>query len=213
MSGLERTEVRRVTDYLGFSQFQSSEGGAWGSLPQFLTAVVPSREPIGLLVGDNETFTIDLFDSEGALIRRMRYPEGVSGDVEGRVAAERRDALKGFEALAERRPQFDLMGYRRWLQELPSPAAWPGFGILVSDGEGYVWAAEYRTTDVVGYAATSESDDPRPALVFHPDGYLLGSVDLPSRLIPWEIGTDYVLGVEVDELDVSEVVLYGLTGR
>jgi hypothetical protein len=209
---LARTEARRVTEYLGFADFQAG-GGSWGFLPQFLTAVVSSRKPIGLLVGDNETFTIDLFDSGGTHLLRMKYPSGVSEEVRQHVEDERRRALAGFEAFAERQPQVDVTAYRRWLADLPVPEVWPGFGFLIADGEGYVWAAEYRTSDITGYVPVSPSDRPRPALVFHPDGHLLGSVDLPPRLLPWEIGADYVLGVEVDELGVNEVVLYGLKGR
>jgi len=212
-SDLARTEARRVTEYVGLSVFQSSEGSSWGSLPQFLTGIVPSRKPIGLLVGDNETFTIDLFDSGGTHLLRMRYPAGVPEAETRLVEEERRSALAGFEALAERRPRIDIAGYRRWLAELPDPPVWPGFGFLIGDEEGYVWAPAYRTGDVAGYTPVSLSDGPRPALVFHRDGHLLGSVDLPPRLIPWEIRTDYVLGVELDDLNVNEFVLYGLSGR
>jgi hypothetical protein len=46
--------------------------------------------------------------------------------------------------------------------------------------------------------------------VFDPEGRLLGSAEVPSNLTIFEIGPDYVLGVEIDELGVQRPVLYGL---
>jgi hypothetical protein len=45
------------------------------------------------------------------------------------------------------------------------------------------------------------------------DGHLLGSVTIPPRFSPFEIGRDYLLGLEVDDFGVTEVVVYGLSGR
>lgn len=41
-----------------------------------------------------------------------------------------------------------------------------------------------------------------------PEGIWLGHGSLPARLRILEIGGDYILGVEQDDLDVERVVLY-----
>lgn len=46
--------------------------------------------------------------------------------------------------------------------------------------------------------------------VFSPAGELLGPVDLPARLEVFEIGSDYVLGHWLDELEVEHVRRYAL---
>lgn len=50
----------------------------------------------------------------------------------------------------------------------------------------------------------------RTAGACDPEGRLLGQIDLPYRFTVYEIGSDYVLGRRVDELDVEHVELYGL---
>jgi hypothetical protein len=85
--------------------------------------------------------------------------------------------------------------------------------MLLADREGYLWAREYLPTDAIPLAYVTPSDAPTAAFVFHPDGQLLGSVELPRRFTPWEIGTDFALGVEIDDQGVNELVLYGLSGR
>jgi hypothetical protein len=47
--------------------------------------------------------------------------------------------------------------------------------------------------------------------VFDRDGALLGAVSVPARLRVKQIGTDFVLGVAVDDLGIEHVQLYSLT--
>jgi hypothetical protein len=46
--------------------------------------------------------------------------------------------------------------------------------------------------------------------VFDTTGAWLGTVPVPSGFGPWDIGDDWILGVEQDELDVEYVVVYPL---
>ncbi|HEY8376351.1 MAG: hypothetical protein FWJ74_00865 [Gemmatimonadota bacterium] len=46
--------------------------------------------------------------------------------------------------------------------------------------------------------------------MFDGNGRWLGVVALPPRFTPFQIGADFVLGREVDELDVQYVTLYRL---
>jgi hypothetical protein len=77
---------------------------------------------------------------------------------------------------------------------------------------------EFATTQDIGLSTTGEiwvREYDRPGaepgqrwLVFAPDGELIGRIRLPGNLRGYEAGSDYVLGVETDELDVEYVVLY-----
>ncbi|MFC1575726.1 hypothetical protein ACFL5A_03670 [Gemmatimonadota bacterium] len=211
ISDHDRTEVRTVGEFLMPSRFVGSDGVEGQYYPLFLTTTVPNRQPAGLLVGDNETFTIDLIDSDGTHLRRIRYPGGVREPDPESMEEVRRVMLEESEARAERTGGGQNPVGR--VADLPNPAVWPGFMSLTGDEDGYVWAYEYRPGDMMALMYVTPSDAPYDALVFHPDGHLLGSVQMPGRLIVREIGTDYVLGIEIDDMGVNEVVLYRLTGR
>ena len=81
------------------------------------------------------------------------------------------------------------------------PEVRPAFSELQVDALGNLWVAEYEPTprSVSGWH------------VFSPDGELMGRVAIPIGLEIHEIGPDYVLGVEFDELDVPFVRRYPLT--
>jgi hypothetical protein len=54
------------------------------------------------------------------------------------------------------------------------------------------------------------ADDPGRWTVFDPEGRMLGTVATPARFRVFEIGTDYVLGVWADDMDVEHVRLFTL---
>jgi hypothetical protein len=139
----------------------------------------------------------------------MRYPEGILDADPDVVAIERQAWFRQYELAVEGGRSLDLPRQRRLIDGIPYPETWPGFMHLIGDEEGYIWTLEYGPKDMISTAMRG-IDEPRMALVFHPDGYLLGSVELPARFTPFEIGPDYVLGTEDDDLGVEEVVLYGL---
>jgi hypothetical protein len=80
---------------------------------------------------------------------------------------------------------------------MPSPATRPAYSNLLPGPDGDVWAPEHH-----GY---SEAGRATACVVFGPDGAWLGSVMLPARFTPLEIGRDYVLGVRRDDVDAEHV--------
>jgi hypothetical protein len=54
-------------------------------------------------------------------------------------------------------------------------------------------------------------DAPSVWEIFEASGRFLGSLELPPRFEPFEIGGDYVLGVLKDELDIEHLQLLALT--
>jgi hypothetical protein len=91
----------------------------------------------------------------------------------------------------------------RLIESMPIPDHRPAYSRLVMDSDGFVWAAQYHRRVHSGYSVNWE--------VFSPEGEWLGGFTTPSGLTVFEIGSDYLLGVYRDELDVEHVQLYGLT--
>lgn len=88
------------------------------------------------------------------------------------------------------------------LDEAPYPATMPSFTGLEIDSEGNLWV--------------QEAEKPGPAqgsrwTVLAPDGVVRATVRVPPRLSVKQIGTDWLLGVEVDEDEVEHVRVYRLT--
>ena len=77
----------------------------------------------------------------------------------------------------------------------------PWVSALVVDRVGSVWVREYQ-----------HRFDPRPERwgVFDVDGAWLGTVEMPPHFTPYEIGSNYVLGVGRDEFGVEYVRRYRL---
>ena len=70
---------------------------------------------------------------------------------------------------------------------------------MLVDAEGNVWTRHF-----------SIGDRQSEWTIFDPTGRWLGVLALPPGLNVKEIGSDYVLGVVVDDLDVEYVRLYAL---
>jgi len=85
-------------------------------------------------------------------------------------------------------------------RDISVPETMPAHGPMLGDAEGDLWVQEYRI-----------GDEPEHWAVFDPGGRFLGIVELPVPGRVTEIGSDYVLGIWTDEMDVEQVRLYALT--
>jgi hypothetical protein len=147
------------------------------------------------LYADNETFDIQLRESDGSLrmvIRRAGLAPAVEAHhIEGEK--ERR--------VEEQTDENALRELERILAEIPIPDRFPAHGDIVHDARGLLWVEVYRLP----------GDETQRWEVFGPDGVLMGQVTFPEVLdTVYEIGEDYVLGLARDELDVESVRIYGL---
>ncbi len=105
-------------------------------------------------------------------------------------------------ARAEQSPgQFDASFFERRLLETRFPDSIPDHGNrMYVDPDGTLFLQEYRLSD----------DEPFEWSVFDPDGRWLGVLVTPADFTVNEIGTDYVLGIGKDQLDVDHVRMYRL---
>jgi hypothetical protein len=83
---------------------------------------------------------------------------------------------------------------------IPIPDTKPAYSSLHVDPEGNIWAEEYRQ----GWWAFTDNVL-RSWTVFNPDGEWLGKVRLPPRFTVYQIGSDYILGLAWDDMDVERI--------
>jgi hypothetical protein len=146
-----------------------------------------------VVVGPQNRFELLEMDPEGTLHRVVRIPgreeavgpEDLEEYIQGRLRT----------APPERHP-----GIRRSLESMPLPKTMPPYGAILGDDAGNLWVGEWAM-----YPETAVSWE-----VFDPTGAWLGTVRFPPRFDPRDIGDDWILGVERDELDVDYVVVYPL---
>jgi hypothetical protein len=102
--------------------------------------------------------------------------------------------------LADVTDETELRDRLQELRDLPYPESMPAHGDIVVDADGNLWVEEYLPMG---------ETDPKWS-VFDSSHQLLGSVDLPPDFTVHQIGSDFVLGVWHDELDVEQVRSYEL---
>jgi hypothetical protein len=98
------------------------------------------------------------------------------------------------------------------------PDTYPFFGCLLSDSDGGLWVMAFPPSrEPIGTWQVSTTINP-PYVeeggarwrVLDSRGRLVATVRTPARFFPLEVGTDWILGVVQDELEVESVRLYGL---
>lgn len=146
-------------------------------------------------VVNTDSFAVRTYSADGQLTRIARRehvplalrPEDVAADIEARL---------------EELPPVDWIreGSRKSLESVPVPQTIPAARAMHLDAEGYLWIEAGRRP---GETQATWS-------IFEPEGRWLGDLSLPASLHVLEIGGDYILGRDRDELDVQRVVLMRL---
>ena len=111
---------------------------------------------------------------------------------------------EGAAALERLRARAEEMAPGATLDDVDLPGTKPSIVQIHADGRGGWWVGRYR--------GERDPDDPTAALpteydVFDGTGRLLGGVTVPPVLV-YQIGPDYVAGVETDPLGVQYAVVY-----
>jgi len=154
--------------------------------------------PDVLVEAASDHFQLQIRTPEGELLRMIR----VGGELP-RITDRMRQELievQMDEGVAGARDPGEV---RTALEGMPVPERLPAFDRLAVDRLGYIWVELYP--EIPG--STSRW------VVFGPDGEVAGQIELPRRFEPLEIGSDYMVGVLTDELDVEHVVVAELERR
>jgi len=137
---------------------------------------------------------IEVLTSSGELRRLIRWTGPVLAVEDGDYETYRDEVLTALEDPESREETRDR------LDRTPAEPAYPGLQDLGVAPDGSLWVRRY---DRPGGAPGQRW------LVFDTEGRLEGRVWLPDGLELHDVGHDYLIGVETDELDVEYVALYG----
>jgi hypothetical protein len=177
-----------IRDLEGEGGASSPVGIPFGRSPQ--ATLSASR----FFFSDQDTWEIQVQSPEGELMMLIRQkwdPVSVSEE-DGATYVESVVAQSGDPESAPR--------IRQYFDGIPLPDHFPPFGRLLTDRPGHLWVEDFQ----------HPSRESRGWTLFDPDGVRSGHLTLPERFDPTEIGTDYILGVRRDEMNVEYVQLYGL---
>jgi hypothetical protein len=180
-----------------FMHVQNEGGGAMSMMARLIPYGKHAMQAVGpdrFYYASGDLWEIQAFDPAGGLrgvIRLDRAPTPVrSEDVDALIQEEIDGASDPSEA-----PEI-----RAGFQEMPVPDAMPAFAGLYADALGYLWVERYRPPG-----------DETPVFdILDPEGALVGWAALPSDGEVLEIGPDYILTLDRDELEVEYVRLFNL---
>jgi hypothetical protein len=169
------------------------DGGTTHTSPPFARSLVTTVAGDHFYAGEGDRFEIGVYSRLGRLERLIRLRREARG-----VTRADRKALDSarVEAYAGR---IDPVT-RRMHEAMPMPASMPPYRWMRASRDGHLWVQDYL----------APGDTVARWSVFAPGGRLLGSVPMPRRFDPLEIGESYVLGEWRDDLGVQYVRLYTL---
>lgn len=184
-------EVRGATSYV--------EGGTHPAV----ISVPFSPEPVALAVdslvyaGSGYSYEIRTYTVTGELRRILRLARP--------NPALTHEVIRRYVDRLTRRARGDAA--RRQIEEqsakTPYPETLPAYDEIVADSAGELWVSRYPTAAGQANLWT----------IFDPAGRLIGDVSTPPGFSVFEVGSDYLLGVARDSLDVERVELLGLSKR
>lgn len=145
-----------------------------------------------IVVGTAERLEIMWFDGAGRVAQLSRVP-GFDLSIPSAERAAERQFLLGANPTPQVVARVDAM---------PVLTMRPAYRSLIGDPTGAVWAEPHRLF--------SDPEGPRPWQVFAPTGEWLGPFQMPPRFRPFDIGPDYLLGIQTDSMGVERVRLFRL---
>jgi hypothetical protein len=185
--------VQKLGDFLSGERFliKGRSGGYSIGPHPFGRGVVFALTPEAVFIGTGESFEVSVLDREGSLIQKLRVP---TEDLT--VTPAILDMYRG-GGLSE-----DEADVRSMLSEAetPMPEGLPAYTGIRIDPDRNLWVRRF----------------PLPGLVearwgvFAATGEFLGHLDLPPRLRLSDLGRDWILGIDTDDLGIDRVQLYGL---
>jgi hypothetical protein len=142
-----------------------------------------------------DSYEIEVYDPSGTLVRLIRLDHDP-------IPVTPADGEKHIErVVAQVGSQDQEAGIRAQLGSLPLPEFFPPHASLLADRMDFLWVQDYQRPGSENWTWN----------IFDPAGRLVGRIALPGQFNPAEIGSDYVLGLGWDEMNVEYVRMYALT--
>ena len=160
-----------------------------------------------IYLGFTDQYAIRVYDSDWRLeriIRRAWTPRRLTGrDIDTYV--------DGWMQMWSRKAGAERQAERSQMREGAYPEFLPAYSAILATPTGEIWVREPDLTGAPGcWCLAGLSTVPSKWSVFDGGGRWLGDVEMPPRMIPLEIGADYVLGRSLDADDVPHAVMYRL---
>ncbi len=171
----------------------SENGRAVMSAPLFAHSTSAAVANNTVIIGDQNTFQIGLYSSDGVLTRLVRLL-----DIDLRLTEQDIAQLKQQRLAAQ--PPATRPSLSNHMDRMDVPANRPAYREIVVDELGNLWVEDYQP-------------EPRKSsrwTIVASDGRLLGTIGTPPTFKLLEVGDTWVLGVGLDEVDVEYVRLYKL---
>jgi hypothetical protein len=165
-----------------------------------LTSVPFPRIPVTAITGNRfhfgpaDTYELRTYTPSGELERVVRLAQPTRAVEPADIDEYKRERLERAERDGERPAMERILG------EVPFPQTLPSYDQMVADADGNLWVADYRTV----------RQDAASWNVFSAAGELMGSVATPARFEVLQIGTDFILGQWLDDLEVEHIRLFAL---
>jgi hypothetical protein len=190
-----------LATYLGNEQLVHISGDGSGSITVEVTFLPFGKRPTvamfggDVYVGTQDAAEIRVHGQDGTLLRIVRTGRSPEPVTEAHYEAfeERRIAALPEERRAEARQ-------RGRNSDVPRSAGVPPYGRITADAAGNLWVSDYD----------DPTDVPGRWTIYDPRGAVLARIVLPERFTAYDIGASWILGRELDELDVEHVRLYRL---
>ena len=182
---LEGARLDSIGETAGHEEFTDNE--TFSAMPLFARYSHVDTQGERIFYGASDLMQVEELSANGDLVRILRIPGYPLALTEAQVEAERDSRLDLGVPIP---PQ-----YREMTELLPSPETRPAYADLLVDPTGAVWLRPFL--------GASERGGPELWTVLDPSGAWLGSVGFPPRIRVTAIGTDEVLGIWSDELDVQ----------
>lgn len=162
-------------------------------VPPFGRSNVAALRGDRLVIGSGIGYQVEEVDERGRLLRILRIP-GRDRD----VGSEEMESF--IQTQLEDVPPEDHARVRQSILEMPHPPTVPPYGSILADDDGDLWISEWAPYPGI----------PERWGVFDGRGGWLGEVRTPRGFFPYAVGSDWILGVERDDMDVEYVVVYPL---
>lgn len=165
-------------------------------VPPFSPVFVSWPDAGRLYYGAGDRYEIAVYDTSGtvrALIRRPVARRVVTDGLKDRFKQSRLEAAGNNPELRRR--------FEEELQSIPYPDSLPAIRRVRVDRAGMLWVQQYTPTGSAPAATWS---------IFDRDGRWVTDLAIPTSWQITDIGRDYILAIETDDLDVEHVRMYRL---
>jgi hypothetical protein len=159
--------------------------------------------------GFGNEYSIKVIDRDGRVVRIIRRawtpPRVTTAAIDKYVAEWAERWIKPNSPTAARE--------RQELRDSKFAATVPAFSEFRVDARGRLWVREPNLDDAPSCGCLNEDAwGVSTWSVFDSAGRWVSDVKMPPRFRPYDIGADYILGVQRDADDVQLVAMYRLTG-